>query len=64
MMYSPNSTDGSGNYYYGTIATYSCSPGYGLGGPQRNWCVGNGSSTVGMFNGSDPTCECELMMTS
>lgn len=63
VMYSPNTTDGSGNYYYGTRATYSCSFGFGLNGFRRRMCVGNGDNTMGMFNGSAPTCERESIIT-
>ena len=45
-------------YIFGTVATYSCSPGFGLSSTQSRVCVGHGSSeTVGRFNGSDPTCD-------
>ena len=45
-------------YIFGTVATYSCSHGFGLSSTQSRVCVGNGTSgTVGMFNGSKPTCE-------
>ena len=55
-MYSPNSTGGS-NLDFGTTATYGCSSGFRLNGSQRIECVGDGDSAVGIFDGSDPTCE-------
>ena len=53
-----NSKNVGGKLSYGTIATYTCDSGFSLNGPQRRVCVGVGDSTMGMFNGSDPTCEC------
>ena len=59
-MYSPNST-GSSNLDFGTTATYSCThPGFRLNGNQRRECVVNRDSTLGIFDGSDPTCESTL----
>ena len=56
IKYSRNATNGL--YIYGTVATYSCSPGFGLNSTQCRECVGDGSSgTVGRFNGSEPSCQ-------
>lgn len=49
--------DGSGNYPIGTVATYTCNIGNGLNGMASRTCVGDGSSTVGDFDGNAPTCE-------
>ena len=57
VMYSPA---GSSNLDFGTTATYSCTPGFKLNGSQSRKCVGDGDSTLGMFDGSDPTCERKL----
>ena len=57
VMYSPNSPAGSSNLDFGTTATYSCTPGFRLNGNQRRECVVDGDSTIGIFDGSDPTCE-------
>ena len=57
VMYSPNSPTGSNNLDFGTTATYSCTPGFRLNGNQRRECAGDGDSTIGIFDGSDPTCE-------
>ena len=55
ISYSKNPTNGS--YILGTVATYSCSPGFGLSSTQSRECVSNGDSgTVGRFNGSEPSC--------
>lgn len=57
VTYSPNTTDDSGNYYYfRTTASYNCSSGFGLNGPQSRMCVDDGTG-MGLFNGSEPTCE-------
>ena len=56
INYSRNPTNGS--YILGTVATYSCSPGFGLSSTQSRVCVGDGDSrVVGRFNGSEPSCE-------
>ena len=48
----------NGSYVFGTVATYNCSPRFGLNGDtERRVCVDNGDSTIGMFNGSEPTCQ-------
>ena len=57
VMYSPNSPAGSSKLDFGTTATYSCTPGFRLNGNQRRECVVDGDSTIGIFDGSDPTCE-------
>ena len=44
-------------FIYGTVATYSCSPGFSLSSSQSRVCVGDGNGTVGRFNGSEPSCE-------
>ena len=60
VIYSPNSPAGSSNLDLGTIATYNCTSGFRLNGNQSRECVGDGDSTLGMFDGSDPTCERKL----
>ena len=56
ISYSGNATNEL--YIYGTVATYSCPPGFGLNSNQTRVCTGDGSSeVVGRFNGSEPTCE-------
>ncbi|XP_064384964.1 uncharacterized protein LOC135333878 isoform X2 [Halichondria panicea] len=43
---------------FGTVATYSCTDGYGLiGGDVMSTCGGDGSSTNGVWSGTAPTCE-------
>ena len=53
ISYSRNTK--SGSYILGTVATYSCSPGFGLNSSQSRVCVNN--EAVGRFNGSEPSCE-------
>ena len=56
ISYSRNPTNGL--YILGTVATYSCSPGFGLSSAQSRVCVSDGNSeAVGRFNGSNPSCE-------
>ena len=55
INYSRNPTNGS--YILGTVATYSCTHGFGLSSSQSRVCVDDGSSeAVGRFNGSEPSC--------
>ena len=52
----------SGNYPFGTVATFSCVSGFGLSGSgaASSVCGGDGSSSVGVFDPISPTCECML----
>ena len=50
---------GIGNFDFGTEASFSCSPGFSLIGNVIRLCVGDGSSSVGMFEGDSPTCKRE-----
>ena len=48
-------------FSFGTEATYSCDDGYGLTSENRTrTCDGSGSSPVGVWSGSVPTCEGKL----
>ncbi len=50
-------------YIFGTVATYTCSPGYGLSSTQSRTCTTvNGRETTGRFSGNEPTCDSELML--
>ncbi len=50
------------NFIFGTVATYTCSPGYGLNSTQSRTCITvNDGRTIGRFNGSEPTCDRELV---
>ncbi len=50
-----------GKYIFGTIATYTCSPGYSLRSTENRTCITvDGGGTVGIFSASEPTCGREL----
>ena len=53
--------DGSGDYVFGTVASFGCVSGYVLLGAASATCVGDSSSTVGMFDSVTPTCESKLL---
>ena len=54
VMYSPDTTS---PYSYLTMASYSCTAGYGLsGGDNTRQCVYS-ISTPGMWNGTAPICD-------
>ena len=47
-----------GGYPFGTVATYDCGAMAAIvGGPVTRTCGGDGSSTVGSFDGTEPMCE-------
>ena len=51
-------SDTTAPYDIGTLATYSCDPGFGLnGGVEVRTCSGDGSSVNGIWTGTAPTCE-------
>ena len=58
VMYDTN-LNGMGTFDFGTEASFSCSAGFSLVGSQTRVCGGNGSSSMGTFDGDSPTCECE-----
>ncbi len=47
----------SGDYPFGTRATYTCIKGFALVGDTARVCSGNDSSASGYFDGAPPTCE-------
>ena len=53
LSYTP---DPSPPYDYGTTARYTCNAGYTLQGQDTRTCTGDGSSTMGAFDGVAPTC--------
>ena len=56
-------TDATSPYDYLTVATYSCSAGYGLiGGSRMRQCVSASSGDSG-WSGTAPTCESERKNT-
>ena len=51
------SSDITGHFDYGTTATYQCDSGYELtGGDTVRTCTGDGSSSVGQWNGTALAC--------
>lgn len=42
---------------YGTMVTYTCHSGYLLVGSSTRTCTGDGSSSLGYFNGEQPQCQ-------
>ena len=57
IVYAP---DTSADYDFGTTATYSCNSGYSLVGDEVRTCGGDGSSTMGVWDLSEPFCERKL----
>ena len=56
-----DSADSDGNHYYMTVATFSCSAGFGILGAKTSVCKEDGSGHLGMFSPAPPTCEGELI---
>ncbi len=55
ISYSPDNTS---DYNIGTVASYSCNPGYELrGGNVIRTCVDAGDDRGGVFSGQAPTCK-------
>ena len=47
-----------GRYPFGTVATYDCGTMAAIvEGPVTRTCGGDGTSTLGSFNGTEPMCE-------
>ena len=48
---------------FGTVAEYMCNTGFGLSGEAARTCVDDsgGETTIGIWNGTAPTCECKLL---
>ncbi len=59
MIYNVESDD----LEFGTQAIYSCDTGFSLVGKNTTTCTGDGSSTIGVFDGTAPTCERESTIT-
>ena len=56
------SADGDGKYGFGATASYECIQGFGLvPGLTVRTCGGNGSSIIGSFDETEPTCESEII---
>ena len=49
-------TDTTSPHDLGTVATFTCNPGFRLDGLERVTCGGDGSSPNGMWSGSPPNC--------
>jgi len=55
------SYDTSSPYEYGTVATYDCAPGFSLSSDEvdQRTCLGGEDSSLGTWNGTEPTCQGE-----
>ena len=62
-MVSYSSSVEGGSYVFGTVATFSCSPGFGLSTLETRTCTGPKSAEIGTFSGSSPTCDGEQPYT-
>ena len=52
-----SSTNTTGDQVFGATATYVCDSGFGLSGGERvRTCSSDGSSTIGFWTGSAPSC--------
>ncbi len=49
----------NGSRAFSVVANHSCDDGFALVGNSNRTCTGDGSSTIGAFNGVAPTCERE-----
>ena len=49
-------TDTTGPHDFGTVATFTCNPGFSLDGAERVTCGGDGSSPNGIWSELPPTC--------
>ena len=47
---------------YGTVATFSCSPGFGLSTLATRTCTGTNDVEIGTFIGLSPTCDGEFIV--
>lgn len=50
--------DAEGNYPFGTVANFICTPGHRLNDEALSRrCIGDGSTVQGYFDGEEPLCE-------
>ncbi len=56
-VYYSNVPDQNNSFSFNVMATYSCNSGFALVGNKIRNCSGDGSSTIGDFNGLAPNCE-------
>ena len=61
-MVSYSSPVENSSYVFGTVATFSCSPSFGLSTLETRTCTGTNDAEIGTFNGSSPTCDGEIVM--
>ena len=61
-MVSYSSPEEGGGYVFGTVATFSCSPGFGLSTLETRTCAGENDVEIGTFSGSSPTCYGEIVI--
>ncbi len=48
--------DENSTYAFDVVAIYSCGNGFSLVGNNTSTCTGDGSSTIGAYDGEPPTC--------
>ena len=60
-MVSYSSPVEGGSYVFGTVATFSCSHGFGLSTLETRTCIRANDADTGAFNGLDPTCDGEYL---
>ena len=56
--------DSTSPFDYGTTASYDCDEGFFLQGESNRTCGGDGSSTVGIFDGVAPVCTSKFLAYS
>ena len=49
-------SDENNTYAFDAVANYSCDTGFSLVGSNTRTCTGDGSSTIGAYDGEPPTC--------
>ena len=60
-----DTTNDSGNYSFGTEASYSCEAGYfQVSGDEIRTCEMNGRSTTGVWGGIEAMCEGKVIFNS
>ncbi len=62
-MVSYSSPVENSSYVFGTVAAFSCSPGFGLSTLETKTCTGTNDAEIGTFSGGlSPTCDGEFIV--